>query len=110
MTAPSGRTDAVHAAGPVPSDEDVAAGLLDFLAERTRTRWEPDQDLFAVGGMSSLFAMQLVVHLEQTHGITVSGADLMLDNFRTVDAMVRLVRRLRAPAGGGMDGTGSADE
>ncbi|MFF8100853.1 acyl carrier protein [Streptomyces sp. NPDC016640] len=98
MTTPSGRTDAVHTAGPAPSDEDVAAELLDFLAERTRTRWETDQDLFAVGGMSSLFAMQLVVHLEQTYEIAISGADLMLDNFRTVEAMVRLVSKLRASA------------
>ncbi|MEU7717246.1 acyl carrier protein [Streptomyces tibetensis] len=98
MTTPSGRADAVHTAGPLPSDEDIAAELLDFLAERTRTRWEPDQDLFAVGGMSSLFAMQLVVHLEQTHQIAISGADLMLDNFRTVEAMVRLVNKLRGSA------------
>ncbi|MGK5629812.1 acyl carrier protein [Streptomyces sp. URMC 123] len=83
-----------------PADEDVAAELLEFLAARTKTTWERDQDLFAVGGMSSLFAMQLVVHLEKTYGLTISGADLMLDNFRTVDAMVRLVRRLGPGAGG----------
>ncbi|MFF7652561.1 acyl carrier protein [Streptomyces sp. NPDC007983] len=77
-----------------PAGHDVAAELLAFLEAKTKTTWEADQDIFAVGGMSSLFAMQLVVHLEKTYAVTISGADLMLDNFRTVDTMVRLVRRL----------------
>ncbi|MFE0047368.1 acyl carrier protein [Streptomyces albireticuli] len=90
--------------GPGTAAAGIADELLGFLAARTKTTWEHDQDLFAVGGMSSLFAMQLVVHLEKTYGITISGADLMLDNFRTVDAMVRLVHKLggdRAAAAAG---------
>nr|BBM96656.1 acyl carrier protein [Streptomyces kitasatoensis] len=90
------------AAGTGQDAPGIADELLGFLAARTKSTWEHDQDLFAVGGMSSLFAMQLVVHLEKTYGVTISGADLMLDNFRTVDAMVRLVHKLggsRAAAG-----------
>ncbi|WP_329101074.1 acyl carrier protein [Micromonospora sp. NBC_01699] len=78
----------------------VEKDLLAFLAAQTRRTWEPDTDLFATGGLSSLFAMQLVVHLETTFGISIRGADLRLDNFRTVDNMVALVRRL----GGGSAG------
>lgn len=51
-------------------------------------------DIFAVGGLSSLFAMELVVHLEKTFGISITGADMRLDNFRTVASMVELVTRL----------------
>ncbi|MFE2052954.1 acyl carrier protein [Streptomyces sp. NPDC059459] len=94
MTTTSGRPDPT---GTTPTADEVAEELLAFLTDRTKTTWERDQDLFAVGGMSSLFAMQLVVHLEKTYSIVISGADLMLDNFRTVDAMVRLVGRLAAP-------------
>lgn len=78
------------------TDVDVAAGLTRFLAERTRRTWALDADLFA-GGLSSLFAMQIVVHLETTYGIAIRGGDLRLDNVRTIRAMCALVARLRAP-------------
>ncbi|WP_405773475.1 acyl carrier protein [Streptomyces sp. NBC_01538] len=79
--------------------ETMEKELLDFLEVRTKTVWEADQDLFASGGLSSLFAMELVVHMEKSYGISIRGADLRLDNFRTVTGMAALVRRLRADAG-----------
>jgi methoxymalonate biosynthesis acyl carrier protein len=75
----------------------VETELLAFLEERTKRRWEPGTDLFRSGAVSSLFAMELVVHLEKTFGITITGSDLVLDNFRTVDAMTALVERLAVP-------------
>ena len=85
----------------MPSEATVEKELLDFLQTRTKTEWRQDTDLFASGGLSSLFAMELVVHLEKTYGISVRGADLRLDNFRTVTGMAALVRRLREAAGDG---------
>ncbi|PXX71483.1 methoxymalonate biosynthesis acyl carrier protein [Nocardia tenerifensis] len=85
---------------PAPTtDDDVERSLLAFLEKKTKTSWEVDRDLFAVGGLSSLFAMELVVHLEQSFAIAIGGPDLKLDNFRTVRAMIALVARLRAPDG-----------
>ncbi|MER7006048.1 acyl carrier protein [Dactylosporangium sp. NPDC000555] len=78
---------------------EVEKDILRFLEAQTKRSWDPRVDLFAAGGLSSLFAMQLVVHLEQTHGISIRGADLRLDNFRTVASMVALVYRLRGAAG-----------
>ncbi|MGC5346838.1 acyl carrier protein [Streptomyces sp. DT24] len=78
----------------------VEKELLVFLEARTRTQWHEDLDLFASGGLSSLFAMQLVVHLEKTYGISIRGADLRLDNFRTVRGMAALTGRLQRPASG----------
>jgi methoxymalonate biosynthesis acyl carrier protein len=75
--------------------EAVESALTDFLAEKTNTLVEPGQDLFASGLVSSMFAMQLVVHLEESYDIAVLGPELNLDNFRTVQAMARLVVRLR---------------
>jgi methoxymalonate biosynthesis acyl carrier protein len=46
-----------------------------------------------------MFAMQLVVHLEESYDIAIIGPELKLDNFRTVQAMTDLVLRLRAAAG-----------
>ncbi|MFD7552801.1 acyl carrier protein [Streptomyces sp. NPDC059816] len=87
-----------------PNTHDLEKELLEFLAERTKTAWDADTDLFGDGGLSSLFAMQVVVHLEKTYTIAVRGADLRLDNFRTVRRMAELVDRLRAPGAGGRHG------
>jgi methoxymalonate biosynthesis acyl carrier protein len=73
----------------------VERALTGFLAGRAGAPVEPDQDLFASGLVSSMFAMQLVVHLEESYGIAIVGPELKLDNFRTVQAMARLVMRLR---------------
>ncbi|MDT0436493.1 MULTISPECIES: acyl carrier protein [Streptomyces] len=89
--------------GPLGDEPDVETGLLRFLELRTGRAWSADTDVFGSGGLSSLFAMELVVHLERTYGVSVRGADLQMENFRTVRRMTDLVARLRrTPA----DGTG----
>jgi methoxymalonate biosynthesis acyl carrier protein len=75
--------------------EAIEEALLSFLAERIKTTVAADQDLFKSGLVSSMFAMQLVVYLEERYDIAVIGPDLTLDNFRTVQAMTSLVLRLR---------------
>jgi methoxymalonate biosynthesis acyl carrier protein len=75
--------------------EAIEEALLSFLAERVKTSVAPDQDLFKTGLVSSMFAMQLVVHLEEAYDIAIVGPELKLDNFRTVQAMISLVLRLR---------------
>jgi len=76
--------------------EQIAADLLAFITARTKAAVAPDQDLFAGGLVSSMFAMELVVHLESGYDVAIVGADLKLDNFRTVERMVDLVQRLGA--------------
>jgi methoxymalonate biosynthesis acyl carrier protein len=93
VTLSTGRTP--ESAGAIEQD------LVRYLESRTMTSWEPDRDLFATGGLSSLFAMELVVHLEQSFGVVIMGADLRLDNYRTVCAMAALVRRLQGRGAGG---------
>jgi methoxymalonate biosynthesis acyl carrier protein len=75
--------------------ESVEAALLDFLVARLKQPWRADADLFGAGVVTSLFAMELVVYLEEAFGVEVGGDELRLDNFRTVHAMTALVRRLR---------------
>jgi methoxymalonate biosynthesis acyl carrier protein len=76
-------------------DEQVQTDLLEFINKRTGVQLETDTDLFNRGLISSMFAMELVVHVEETFGIDVEGPDLAIDNFRTVKSMIELVRRLR---------------
>ena len=77
------------------ASNSVEDELLRFLEAKTKVRWAVDEDLFANGVVSSMFAMELVVYLEKTFGIAILGADLQLANFRTVRAMSDLVSRLR---------------
>jgi methoxymalonate biosynthesis acyl carrier protein len=75
-------------------DDAVRANLRDFLEQRTKKQVAGDTDLFATGLVSSLFALELLVHVENAFGVTVAPSDLKLDNFRTVDAITALVLRL----------------
>ena len=50
-----------------------------------------DEDIFALGFVNSLFAMQLVMFLEKEFGIRVDNADLDLNNFRTIDSIAGFV-------------------
>lgn len=75
--------------------DTIEAKLHKFLQAKTKQTWERDADLFKLGVVSSLFAMELVVFVEGEFGIEVEGPDLVLDNFRTVGAMTGLVLRLR---------------
>jgi methoxymalonate biosynthesis acyl carrier protein len=78
----------------------IESALTEFLGETVKSDVASDQDLFASGLVSSMFAMQLVVHLESAYDIAIIGPELKLDNFRTVQAMADLVLRLRASADG----------
>jgi methoxymalonate biosynthesis acyl carrier protein len=80
--------------------ESIESALTEFLAETIKSDVESDQDLFVSGLVSSMFAMQLVVHLESAYDIVINGPELKLDNFRTVQAMADLVLRLRTSADG----------
>ena len=75
--------------------EAIEEALLSFLEGHIKTAVAPDLDLLKSGLVSSMFAMQLVVYLEECYDIAVIGPDLTLDNFRTVQAMTSLVLRLR---------------
>lgn len=55
-----------------------------------------DQDIFSLGFINSLFAMQLVLFVEKTFHIEVSNEDLDIDNFRTVNAIATLVEQKRS--------------
>jgi methoxymalonate biosynthesis acyl carrier protein len=81
------------------SADAIGVALVRHLEERLKTPVTTDHDLFASGLVSSMFAMELVVHLEKTYGVTIVGTDLKLDNFRTVGAMAGLVLRLRGVSG-----------
>jgi acyl carrier protein len=56
---------------------------------------ENDENMFELGYVNSLFAMQLVAFLETTFGFQVDRSELKLDNFKSIGAMAQLVARLK---------------
>lgn len=57
---------------------------------------QDEQDIFSLGFINSLFAMQLVLFVEKEFGIEVSNEDLDIDNFRSVNAIATLIERKRS--------------
>ena len=80
------------------SDDATRAKIRAFLAEHIREAdtVTDDDDLFGSGLVNSLFAMQLVMFVESTFGLTVDNEDLDLENFRSIDAIAGLIARKSA--------------
>lgn len=78
----------------ITSPADVETNISRYLESRLKTHVENSFDIFKAGLVTSMFAMELVVHLEGFFDIEIVGSDLQMDNFRTVNAMVDLTLRL----------------
>lgn len=50
-------------------------------------------DIFTLGYVNSLFAMELVVFIENRFDIRIPNDELSIDNFRTIKSMTALVER-----------------
>ena len=68
-----------------------------FLSKHLRNHeLRDDDDIFGMGFVNSLFAMQLVMFVEREFGIAVDNEDLDIENFRTVNAIVNLIDKKAA--------------
>lgn len=54
-----------------------------------------EDDIFTSGYINSLFAMQLILFVEKTFRIKIENEDLQIDNFRTINALARLITEKR---------------
>jgi acyl carrier protein len=81
--------------------EDIRAKIQAFIAKFFQhVELQDDEDIFALGFINSLFAMQLVLFVESEFGITVENEDLDLDNFRTLNAIAHFIERKKASRSG----------
>ena len=77
-------------------DVDVKARVREFLVSSFQHHdFQDDEDIFNLGFVNSLFALQLVSFVEEDFEITVESEDLELDNFRNINAIAILVGRKR---------------
>lgn len=75
--------------------DSVKGQILTFVRERyPQAEIDESQDIFSLGFVNSLFAMELVMYIEKTFGVTIPNDELRIDNFRTANSMAELVSRL----------------
>ncbi len=78
-------------------ETEIKTKIRQFLAQHFRNYdLQDDEDIFALGFVNSLFAMQLVLFVESELGITVDDQDLDIDNFRSINALAGLVLRKKS--------------
>lgn len=83
--------------------ETTGQSIRDFVLKRfPGVDLKNDVDIFTLGFVNSLFAMELVMFLEQEFDLKIPNEEMRLDNFRTVDGMTELVARLRTGASAGV--------
>ena len=75
------------------TNETVNAKIREMLAQFAAENVQEDQDIFSTGLVNSLFAMQLVLSLEQEFSFEVADEDLDINNFNTVNALVNFVAK-----------------
>jgi acyl carrier protein len=71
----------------VASESIVKADIKEFLQKRlgSEVHFTDEDDIFKLGLVNSLFALELVVFLENKFGIKVENGDLDLKNFSTLN-------------------------
>lgn len=81
--------------------DEHKAKVRTFLSKYIRNHeLSDDEDIFGLGFVNSLFAMQLVMFVEREFGIAVGNEDLNMENFGTVNAIVKLVEKKAATFAG----------
>lgn len=79
--------------------DNARAQIRSFISGRfPRAVLTDEVDIFELGFVNSLFAMELVVFIESKFRITIPNDELTRDNFRTVALMSALVQRQLATA------------
>ena len=77
--------------------KEIKAKIKTFLSQFFGNHdLQDEEDIFALGFVNSLFAMQLVLFVEQEFQIAIEDEDLDFDNFRTINAIAHLVERKTA--------------
>jgi methoxymalonate biosynthesis acyl carrier protein len=75
-------------------DNNIKSRIRSFLSHHFQNYdLQDDEDIFSLGFVNSLFAMQLVMFIEKEFNTSVEDEDLELDNFRSINALETLVSR-----------------
>jgi acyl carrier protein len=75
---------------------DLNKNVREFINENLLVfdddaEFSDSDNIFELGFVNSLFAMKLVAYVENTFKIKVENTDLRLDNFNSVDNIVKFI-------------------
>jgi methoxymalonate biosynthesis acyl carrier protein len=71
---------------------EIEVKVRGFLTKYFRKReLQNDEDMFSLGFVNSLFAMQLVMFLEKEFAVRIETKDLNIENFRTINSIINLI-------------------
>jgi len=74
--------------------KETKAKISNFLGQYFGNHeLQDDEDIFALGFVNSMFAMQLVLFIEKEFQVPIENEDLDFENFRTINAMANLIER-----------------
>jgi acyl carrier protein len=80
---------------------DAKVKIKAFLSAFIQTAaLKEDDDIFALGFINSLFALQLITWVEKEFGVRIRDEDLEIENFNTIAAIANLVSRRSSPVMG----------
>lgn len=65
--------------------------IRNYFSQTISSPVDDEDDVFGLGIVDSLFALQLVLFVEQAFDIQVEGDDLDLDNFCSIQAICSFV-------------------
>jgi len=76
------------------SSNENKVRIREFLARYLRhSQLQDGDDIFALGMVNSLFAMQLVAFIERELDTNIDNDDLEMANFKSIDAICAFVER-----------------
>lgn len=58
----------------------------------TKVNFDEDTDIFGLGVVNSLFAMQLVLFIEQNFDISVENNDIGSEKFNSINSIVAYIK------------------
>lgn len=83
---------------------NIEKQIFEFIGQRfPNIELASDDDIFALGFVNSLFAMELVMFIENAFKFSIPNELLKLENFRTVESMTKLVSQQTAMLESGSD-------
>lgn len=74
--------------------DNIKAEIRSFLARSLKDKQiEDNDDIFKLGLVHSLFAVQLIIFIEKKFGVELDGDDLDMNHIKTINEIVKLVNQ-----------------
>lgn len=84
----------------VENEREARVLIRNFIMENMdafydESEWNDSDHIFELGFVSSIVAIRLLQFIENEFGIEVKDEDIQLNNFSSVDNLIRLVSKLK---------------